>query len=182
MLRRVVLDIIGDSNTVQIDDGCVVEGLQIRIRGNNHRLHFGRDCIVKDALVFFEDSGCSIVLGEAAWLNAARLSAVEDNQSIHVGRRTILAEGTDLRTSDSHSIVDAETGRRLNPPASIRLGDHVWVGKDAQVLKGVTIGNNSVVGLGSVVTRDIPDNCLAAGIPAKVLRTGITWDWEKLPC
>ncbi|MFP5238917.1 MAG: acyltransferase [Acidobacteriota bacterium] len=182
VLRRVVLDIIGDSNTVRIDDGCVVEGLQVRIRGDNHRLHFERGCFVKDTRVFFEDTGGLISIGEHTVLHTTNLSAVEDNQSIRIGARSAIGEGSDMRTSDSHSILDMESGKRLNPPASIRLGDHVWIGKDVRVLKGITIGNNCVVGLGSVVTRDIPDNCVAIGIPAKVLRTGATWDWEKLPC
>jgi len=182
VLRRVVVDIIGDSNTVRIDDGCVVEGLQIRVRGNNHSLHFAPGCVVKDTRVFFEDSGGVISIGENTVVHTADLSAVEDNQSIHVGPRSAIGEGSDMRTSDSHSILDAATGQRVNPPASIRLGDHVWIGKNVRVLKGVTIGNNSVVGMCSVVTRDIPDNCIAVGIPAKVLRTGMTWSWDKIPC
>ena len=51
------------------------------------------------------------------------------------------------------------------------LGRNVWLGVRVIVLKGVTIGDNAVIGAGSVVTRDIPANCLAAGVPAKVIRT-----------
>ncbi|WP_279355897.1 acyltransferase [Fundidesulfovibrio agrisoli] len=182
VLRNVILDIEGDSNSVKIDEGCVVEGLVVKMRGNNHTLHIGERSYIKDSQLFFEDSRCRISIGEASWLTGARLSAVENNQSIHLGKLATLAEGTDLRTSDSHSILDAASCKRLNPPGSIHLGEHVWIGKNVTILKGVTIGNHSIVGLGSVVTRDIPDNCVAAGVPAKVLRTGVTWDWDKLPC
>ncbi|MBU2488291.1 MAG: acyltransferase, partial [Proteobacteria bacterium] len=54
--------------------------------------------------------------------------------------------------------------------APVVIGDNVWIGDHAVVCKGVTIGENSVIGAGSVVTRDIPANCIAAGNPAQPLR------------
>ena len=57
----------------------------------------------------------------------------------------------------------------------IKIGDHVWIGVNSVILKGVNIGDGSVIGAGSVVTRDIPARCLAAGIPARVIRSNIEW-------
>ena len=63
-------------------------------------------------------------------------------------------------------------GRRdeLGQAAEIRIGNDVWLGGNVTVLPGVTIGNNVVVGAGAVVTKDIPDNSLALGVPARVVR------------
>ena len=58
----------------------------------------------------------------------------------------------------------------------IVIEDNVWIGVNVLILKGVTIGHGSVIAAGSIVTRDIPCNCLAAGIPAKVIREKISWN------
>jgi acetyltransferase-like isoleucine patch superfamily enzyme len=56
------------------------------------------------------------------------------------------------------------------PPAQVIIEDHVWIGSRAIILPGVHIGHHSVVGAGSVVTKDISANCLAVGVPARVVR------------
>lgn len=55
----------------------------------------------------------------------------------------------------------------------IIIGDNVWIGENARICKGVTIGNNSIVAANSVVTKDVPDNCIAAGNPAKIVKTDV---------
>jgi acetyltransferase-like isoleucine patch superfamily enzyme len=58
----------------------------------------------------------------------------------------------------------------------IRIGKKVWIGSDAKILKGVEIGSGSVIAANSVVVSGIPENCLAGGIPARVLKTDINWN------
>ena len=60
--------------------------------------------------------------------------------------------------------------------APIVIGDHVWIGMNVIVLKGVTIGEGSIVAAGSVVNKDVPPHCLVAGVPAKVVKTDVTWN------
>ena len=57
----------------------------------------------------------------------------------------------------------------------MNIGNHVWIGENSMVLKGVTIGDGVVIAASSVVTRDIPPHSLVAGIPAKVIRENIEW-------
>ncbi len=54
--------------------------------------------------------------------------------------------------------------------ASVKIGNNVWLGSEVTILKGVTIGDNAVIGAKSLVTKNIPANCIAAGVPAKVIR------------
>lgn len=60
-------------------------------------------------------------------------------------------------------------------PPPIRIGDHVWIGLRATILKGVSIGDGAVVGAGSMVIRDVPSGALVAGVPARVIRESVTW-------
>ncbi len=57
----------------------------------------------------------------------------------------------------------------------IKIGNHVWIGMRSIILKGVTIGDGSIVAAGSVVVKDVPNNCLVAGNPAKVVKKNVKW-------
>ncbi|WP_309473787.1 DapH/DapD/GlmU-related protein [Curtobacterium sp. AG1037] len=72
--------------------------------------------------------------------------------------------------NDAHSLNGAY-GRK-----PVRIGNHVWIGQGARVLKGVTVGDGAVIALGSIVTRDVPARALVAGQPARVIRENVSWD------
>lgn len=69
-----------------------------------------------------------------------------------------------------HPMLPEERNSGLETTAPITLGDNVWLGGDVTILPGVTIGSNTVIGAGSVVTKDIPSGVVAVGNPCKVLR------------
>ena len=109
-----------------------------------------------------------------ARVNRGRLFLQEPGR-IHIGAGCLLASDVDISVSDLHPIFNADTGARINPSSDIEIGDRVWVVQRSMVLKGARIGHDSVIGGGSVVTRNIPAHCIAAGNPARVIRTGIRW-------
>ena len=83
-----------------------------------------------------------------------------------------IGPGTILCDNDSHTPVRSIEGRAQRAPeAPIVLGSNVWLGMRTIVLKGVTIGDNTIVAAGSVVTRDLPPNVIAGGVPAKPLKS-----------
>ena len=84
-------------------------------------------------------------------------------------------------TSDFHSVIDNQTKIRINPPKDVVLGDHVWLGAQALILKGSTIGDDSVVAARSVVTKSYPSNSLIGGNPSRLLKSSISWDNKLLP-
>ena len=90
---------------------------------------------------------------------------------ITIGHGVFIAEGVHIRDSDNHQIVD---GRPMSAP--IHIEDHVWIGINAIILKGVTIGEGSVVAAGAVVTRDVPPQTMVAGVPAQFLKAPIIWN------
>lgn len=75
-----------------------------------------------------------------------------------------------LITTVGHPITPKGRRQHLAQASEIHIGDDVWLGGNVTILPGVTIGNNVVIGAGAVVNRDIPDNSLAVGVPAQVIR------------
>lgn len=96
------------------------------------------------------------------------------NQSITIGDECIIAMGTVIRDNDGGTHRFLSDDYINSKPIVIQ--NHVWIGENVMVLKGVTIGEGSVVGANSLVTKDIPPHCLAIGSPAKVVRENISWE------
>lgn len=174
-LEGVDIAMVGEGHTVRIAPGAILTGCRVRMAGAGHTLEIGANCHLMNVVFAFEDAHCRITLGAGTTIESGHIAAVEPGSTVTIGADCMLADGIDLRTSDSHAVLDAASGERLNPPGHVRLGDHVWLGAHAAVLKGVTIGDHAVIGARAVVTRDVPAGCVAAGAPARVLREGVTW-------
>lgn len=115
--------------------------------------------------------GAEIVIGEDTGMSGGAICAAG---SIRIGAGCLIGANVTLADTDFHALKPANRRYNKNPDeiavASIVIEDNVFIGADAFVLKGVTIGKNSVIGAGAVVTRDIPANAIAAGNPAKVIK------------
>ena len=90
---------------------------------------------------------------------------------ISIGKGCTIARDVIIRDYDSHTI--EEDGFQMMKP--IIIGDNVWIGNRAMILKGVTIGDGAIIAAGAIVTKNIPSKTIAAGVPAKVIKKGITW-------
>jgi carbonic anhydrase/acetyltransferase-like protein (isoleucine patch superfamily) len=108
----------------------------------------------------FAFAGAELVLAPEAFLNGCHVSA---KRSLRVGRRSWIGPGSRVFDSDQHDLDDARPERI----APVEIGDHVWIGSDVTILRGVRVGHHSIVGARSVVTRDVPDHTLALGAPAR---------------
>lgn len=95
-------------------------------------------------------------------------------QSITLGQEVFIGRNTYITDSDHHFLLTKED-TISNPPASVRIGNHVWIGYGVTILKGVSIGDGAVIAAGSVVTQDVPPSCLVAGVPAQIIRECVRW-------
>ena len=113
------------------------------------------------------DNGKNIFIGDN--LNCNVNVTILDTKEVYIGDNVMIGPNT-LITTVGHPL--SPKGRRdeLGQASEIIIGDDVWLGGNVTVLPGVNIGNNVVVGAGAVVTKDIPNNSLALGVPAKVVR------------
>lgn len=113
------------------------------------------------------EGGGSISIGDYSLIcPGVRISAA---RSITVGDSCMFAAGVFVTDADWHGIYDR--GQAVGESSPVVIEDNVWIGDSAVVCKGVTIGENSIVGAGSVVVRDIPANVIAAGNPAAVVKS-----------
>lgn len=180
MVQRVSFEVDGDNNTIVIAPGAHVSNVKFRIWGNNHHVEICEGCHFNGGTIWVQHSGTRLRIGRNTTIEFAEFALVEDGMSIEIGEDCMMAYDIDFRTSDSHSVIDLETGKRLNPPAPIVVGNHVWIARGAQIGKGVHIGSNSIIGGHSVVTKDVPANLAVAGIPARTIRENCSWHRELL--
>lgn len=120
-------------------------------------------------------TGCFITINEKACLTVGKgylnyRGTIECFDSITLGQDVVIGPDVVIRDSDNHSIV----GGRI-PSAPIEIGDHVWIGQRAMILKGVSIGDGAIVSAGAIVTRDVQPHTVVAGVPAKTIRENIEW-------
>lgn len=93
-------------------------------------------------------------------------------RKIIIGEDVAISHNVTIMDSDAHKII----GNKNEKTQPVRIGNHVWIGSGAKILKGVTIGNGAVIAAGAVVTKDVPENCMVTGAPAKVVKEGIAWE------
>lgn len=149
--------------------------MRIVIYGNKHRLTIEENVVFSKGTIWFEDNGCEIFIGAQTTIGEAVLSAAEDDRKIIIGTDCMFSKGIKICTTDSHSIINLETGERTNQAKNVTIGSHVWLGQNVTINKGVEIGQNSIVAGHSVLTKSIPSNCIAAGVPARVVKSRVDW-------
>jgi hypothetical protein len=178
MIRDFGVSIVGDDNVVTIGRGCWMTSLRLTVQGNGNRVSIGSDIEFRGpGLLWIENDGGALRLDDRSTFEPEILLAVLEGAELAVGVDCMFSTQVEIRTGDSHHIYsdDAEE-RRINPSRPVRLGDHVWVGARAMVLKGVAVADGVVIGAGAVVSRDVTEpNSVVAGNPARVVRRGVRW-------
>lgn len=114
---------------------------------------------------FYTDFGKNITVGKNVFINAC--CHFQDHGGVSLGDGCQIGHNVVFATLN-HGL--APEDRQTTYPAPITLGKNVWVGSNSTILQGVTIGDNAVVAAGAVVTKDVPENTIVGGVPARIIR------------
>lgn len=114
---------------------------------------------------FYSDYGQNIQVGKGVFINSG--CCFQDQGGIVIGDKALIGQQVVIATLNH----DCKPDKRGNMhPLPVKIGNCVWIGAHATICPGVTIGDNSIIGAGAVVTKDIPSNSIAVGNPARVKR------------
>jgi acetyltransferase-like isoleucine patch superfamily enzyme len=160
-------------------DGLLFLGRRLELEvGRKGEIHFGRFVWIGDGTKIrchegLVEIGEKTVMGQECTISAY--------QHVRIGEQCVIADRTMFIDFD-HGIVEVERPIRLQGiyKRDVEVGSNVWIGYGACILRGVRIGDNSVIGTNAVVTRDVPANAVVAGSPARVIRMreapqGLRW-------
>ena len=152
-IKNIMIRFEGRDNVVKIHSNVKIwNSLQILCRGNGNRFEVGEDTTIVSAICELSENGV-----------------------INIGKDCMLSWDIDIFQNAFHPIFDLESGKRMNVPKDIIVGNHVWVGKSVGLLAGCEIGDGCIVGYGSVVSKKYKNNVTIAGVPAKVIQEMVCW-------
>jgi len=192
-----------DGNGNVIESPTTHKDCRVIIRGSNNRLVVGGgavlNCIINldcdNAVVIIGNhtkektpfkstirigQDATVTIGDNVTCTSSVFISAVEGASVVIGDDCMFASGVVVRSDDAHPIFDIETGVRANPARNVTIGNHVWLSDRVAVLAGAEIGDGSVIGLGAVVKKRIPNNCIAVGVPAKVTKENIAWERPHL--
>ena len=144
----------------------------------------GKKCRFRETLwrLFSDAHNTSVTINDSCTFEANLEIHPNHGKKIVIGRDCMFSYDIYLLAGDGHAIFDVNTAKRINETGKgaahkdvITIGEHVWVGKNAFIMSGTSIGDGSIVGACSVVKGIFPNNCSVGGNPAKQIRTDIAW-------
>lgn len=176
------IEIHGTNNTVNIANKNNPH-LKLYINGDNNLVEIRTtDYFCADINIGFTDttcSNCKLIIDTDSKSNGINIMMMENDSSVTIGKNCLFSSNIMIWCTDTHTITDMD-GNITNIGHSIEIGDHCWVGMHAKILKNTKIPDNSIVGMGSIVTKkfDTP-NSVYAGNPAKLIKTGVQWSHQR---
>jgi acetyltransferase-like isoleucine patch superfamily enzyme len=147
---------------------------------NNNSCNIGSNVIIQSisrgyhagmpfpSSLFIDVKGASIEIGDDTSIHGCYIHAQKE---IKIGSKCAIAAGVNIIDSNGHRLDSTDRNKQRDNPESIIIGNNVWIGLNAIILKGTNIGDNSVVSAGSVVKGHFPENSLISGNPAKIIDT-----------
>lgn len=149
---------------------------------NQTNVEIGQKCSVSISLGIIAWDGGNVKIGESSTFVSTNIWAHLDSRII-IGKHCMHAVENQYLGGSGHAIFDVKTGQNISTDLNyislnkrtIKVGEHVWIGSRTTIMAGVEIGDGSIIGAGAVVTKKIPNNCSAAGIPAKIIKKDVAW-------
>lgn len=141
------------------------DNVTLRSRSKGNAIGVNHEVILRT-----QEVGAIIQVGNRVGMSGGAICAKE---KVIIGDDVLIGANVVISDNDFHSVDSVARRNKENccTAKCVIIENNVWIGADAYICKGVTIGENSIIGAKSVVTKSIPKNCIAAGVPARVIKT-----------
>lgn len=173
-LKNCHFQFLGGGNEVVIHPNANLRNVFLEFLGKDSKVYIGENVSMHGQWCL--GVGCTLKIGDKTTSTNPVYITIAEHTTLDIGSDCMFATNNQIRTDDAHPIYDVHTGKRLNVSRDIIIGDRVWVAYGATIFGGTQIGKGSVVGAFSVVKKHFPNNCVLAGVPAKVVRKDIFWE------
>lgn len=170
------IHVTGTGNVLRIETPHIPGAANFTLTGGT-RVVVDGECNLGSISVFALSPGVSIEIGAWTSFHGASIITAHEPARISIGAECLVGPDCTFSASDVHKVLDQHTRTRLNPAGDIVIGKHVWFAPRTTVLRNTTVGRECVVGVGSVLKGEYPDNSMVAGAPARVVRSGVTWEF-----
>ena len=164
----------GKGNVLFAEDGVRLKNSRITFRSDNALVYLSscekHPCRIKmDAW-----RGTTAYIGKDNYFNGVMNVILSERQNLIMGGGGVFSFDIWIRTADPHILYDIKSSKRINMSRSVLIGDHVWLGQNALILKGSRVGSGSVIAAAAVLAgKDVPSNSVFAGNPAVMIREGV---------
>ncbi len=177
-LHSITID--GEDNVVRLGDRTRL-GVNLTIRGSGNTVEIGEACHLHGFMNLL-CSGARLRIGNGTTMVQGSIQLHEPGEII-IGEDCMISSQVYISLSDIHPIYDRGSGQRLNPAASVVVGDHVWAGLRCMIMKGARIGDGGVIAAGAIVSGQTPPNAIVAGVPGRIVRENVEWrrDFSQPP-
>jgi len=161
------------SVSLDIASTAKVVNCKIEIKGKNNTLRIEKDSVLRDTHIEILGDNSSIIIGKNCIIGHDCYLSAKESTTLSLGDECMLSRNVKIMTSDGHPIY--QNNECINSAKSITLGDKIWCGDNVTILKGVSVGKGSVVGINATLTHSIASGLIAVGNPAKVVKEDISW-------
>lgn len=188
-----------DGKEFKLQDNEVINGVNIKINGNNNTIIIGEQCIFSNSTILIGNNNVNIKIDKKNKVMNTKIRCcygndqnfivgesniiqgnfyLDETSSFLLGNNNFFSQEIKVWCSDGHSIIDHNTKKIINKPLlPVVIKNHCWIGYGAFITKNVQLPNNTIVGLASVVTEKFfEEYTVIAGNPAKIIKRNVTWD------
>lgn len=174
-LEKSIVQVQGKNNGLFIFGE--IHNSKINVWGDNNQIIISPKVKLNNSTLVLRGNNCKIEIGEGSTFGGIYMVCMGQHNFIKIGKECMFAEGIDLWATDSHPICNDEN-ILINPSKPITIGNHVWVGTKSSILKGVKIEDGAVIGMSSIVTKDVAAFTLNVGNPLRCVKNNINWKRE----